>query len=81
MTSPVTEGQDEALPLPCMPCLQHLVTGAAEDPHNCDLTTRVLIRGGGLLTGAEQDCPCICPTQGESETLTAARSEVRGSDA
>ncbi|MFI1677080.1 hypothetical protein [Streptomyces sp. NPDC020607] len=71
----------EALPLPCTPCLQHLVTGTTEDPHTCELTTRVSIRGGCLLIGVEQDCPCVCPVQAESEVLTAARAEARGMSA
>ncbi|MFD6432803.1 hypothetical protein [Streptomyces venezuelae] len=72
---------DEALPLPCTPCLQHLVTGAAKDPHNCALTTHVSIRGGDLIIGAEQACPCICPVQPESDALQAARAQARGAGA
>ncbi|MEU5689158.1 hypothetical protein DEJ48_27285 [Streptomyces venezuelae] len=69
----------EPLPLPCSPCLRRLVTDTPE-PHDCDQMTRVSIaRGGELVVGAEQNCPCICPRQMESAALKTVRAQARSS--
>ncbi|MFI1678857.1 hypothetical protein [Streptomyces sp. NPDC020607] len=62
--------------VPCPPCLQQLVQGAAEEPHECALVTHLAIDGGRLIMGGEEDCPCPHVDE-ESDALKAARAEAR----
>lgn len=71
---------DVAFLVPCPPCLLALLEGRADQKHtDCELTTKLAVTGGRLVFGPEQDCPCRCPLEEESEALRTARAAARRS--